>query len=488
MFKLQRIAVNFTGNVHYDNIGDRKYLVAPMVMLTEGVHEGSNGLLYYPKEEISKTPQAWNHKPVILYHPQAEDGEGISACDPVILGNRQVGIIMNARVGNVQVKTDGEKKKRITALKAEAWLDEERADAIDERIMQAVEKNEIMELSTGLFTDNESESGEWNGETYDAIARNYRPDHLALLPDLKGACSVEDGAGFLRLNAKPDKILITSNEMSHSNIRSLLNSWLQDKDEDVWVEDVYPEFFIFMKDGKLFKGNYQIVNNVLQVENEVEEVVRVTEYRAMNGEFVGNENDDVKRKEFMMQKEKTVEALIKSNSNSWLEADRKTLMEMEDSVLTKMTESEKLAAEKAVENAIEEAEKNEAEKAKKKAAEATAKGTQNADDKPKTVDEYINDGEIPQAMQRVMRSGVATYNAITKTLVKRILDNEKNQFTEEQLQAKDNDELKQLGALMTSSKTDEDEEDLTMNFEALGIEPTGNEEKEPLQMPAIVGT
>ena len=349
---MQKVTVNFTGKTRYDEMSGKKYLVAPMVMLTEGVHEGSEGPLLYPKEELSKTPQVWNHKPVLVYHPQGADGSGISACDPVILSNRQVGLIMNSRVGNVTVTINDEKRK-ITALKAEAWLDEERMNKIDERIAQAVEKNETMELSTGLFTDNEAvEDGEWNGEKYDAVARNFRPDHLALLPDLKGACSIEDGAGFLRLNAKLDKIIITNNAMSHGNIRSLLNSWLQDKNDDVWVEDVYDDFFIFMKGNKLFKGVYSIVDNAIQVTETFEEVIQVTEYRTKDGKFVGNESNIVKRKELKMQKEKIVNDLITSNSNSWIEDDRDILMAMDDAVLKKMQSSEKLAAEKAVENAI----------------------------------------------------------------------------------------------------------------------------------------
>jgi hypothetical protein len=36
------------------------------------------------------------------------------------------------------------------------------------------------------------------GRQYVGIARNHRPDHLAILPDLKGSCSIADGAGLCR--------------------------------------------------------------------------------------------------------------------------------------------------------------------------------------------------------------------------------------------------------------------------------------------------
>src|SRR6266480_3777490 len=105
----------------YDQLEGRDYVVVPMVMLTEGVHKGSHGSLYYPKEELSKTPVVWNHKPIVVYHPTM-NGEGISACDPTIINSRKVGLMMNT-------KFEGGK------LKSEAWIEKVRANAVDERIM-----------------------------------------------------------------------------------------------------------------------------------------------------------------------------------------------------------------------------------------------------------------------------------------------------------------------------------------------------------------
>ena len=54
-----------------------------------------------------------------------------------------------------------------------------------------------IELSTGLFTDNEPArpGATHNGRAYGHVARAHRPDHLAILPDRRGACSVDDGCG-----------------------------------------------------------------------------------------------------------------------------------------------------------------------------------------------------------------------------------------------------------------------------------------------------
>ena len=187
--KLQNVTTNLSSAIRHDTMEGREYLVAPMVMLTEGVHKGSNGPLYYPEDELSKTPEAWNHKPVVVYHPTM-NGMGVSACDPDIITKRKVGVIMNTRFDSKTGK-----------LRAEAWLEKDRISEIDNRISDSLENNSIMEVSTGLFTDNQIEDGEYNGKPYSSVARNYRPDHLALLPDKKGACSIEDGAGLLQLNS-----------------------------------------------------------------------------------------------------------------------------------------------------------------------------------------------------------------------------------------------------------------------------------------------
>ena len=75
-----------------------------------------------------------------------------------------------------------------------------------------------MEVSTGLFTENVQANGVFGGKAYHAIATNYRPDHLAILPDQIGACSIEDGAGLLRVNVKNrDEMQIVLHSMGIGN-------------------------------------------------------------------------------------------------------------------------------------------------------------------------------------------------------------------------------------------------------------------------------
>lgn len=184
---IQNLTFNYSarGGVRREKLHGRDYIVAPMAMLTEGVHNGSGGPLYYPEDECRAAVQSWNMRPVVVYHPEI-NGQGVSACDPDILEKQQVGMVMNTR-------WDGK-------LRAEAWLEESLLGKVDNRILEALDQNKMMEVSTGLFTDNEVAPGVWGDEPYTHVARNHKPDHLAILPDRVGACSIADGAGLLQLN------------------------------------------------------------------------------------------------------------------------------------------------------------------------------------------------------------------------------------------------------------------------------------------------
>lgn len=328
----------------YETLEGRQHLVIPMVILTEGVHNGSDGPLYYPPEELAKIPATWNHKPVVVYHPEI-NGQGVSACSPDILNNRKIGLMMNTRWD--------EKSKR---LLSEAWIEPDRANLVDDRVMKAVTKNEMMEVSTGVFVDNDAQEGKWNKEEYIGVARNYRPDHLAVLPDQVGACSIKDGAGLLRNRSSTEgesagrrELFVrlskmgfkefakrVTNELSFDNTRAAIQSAITERlkvdpmTNYVWVCDVYSNFFIYEYDGKLYRLSYESSNTGVSLGGEDPvEVKRVTEYRSVDGSFVGNRNQT---EENNMNKTQVVNEIITANAG-WSETDRAALMAMDDSKL-----------------------------------------------------------------------------------------------------------------------------------------------------------
>lgn len=423
---LQTLRINFEGTVRNDQMEGRDYLVAPMVMMVEGVLNGSAGPLYYPAEELEKTPMVWNHKPVVVYHPKM-NGVGISACDPDVLTSQKVGVIMNARC------EDGK-------LKADAWIEKDRAATVDDRILTALESETTMELSTGLFTDNEDCSGEFDGKAYDQIARNYRPDHLALLPDQLGACSIEAGAGFIRLNQEQIKTLsaeaksayqdflkIAANELSHDQIWSELNGAIQKlKGDRVWIDEVFNTFFIYRDGDQLFRLKYIQADNDVEIVGDPEEVVRVTEFRTLDGTVIGN-------KEIDMKKEEMVAAIIANSA--WTEDDKDYLMGQDEKHLEKMMP---------VANKEDDLEKPDGKAVTPATGEDTTPVTPVVPE-ANSVEAFV--ASAPEGMRGMLNSAMAAHNVQKTQAVEAILGNALNTFTKEHLMTKDLEELQGMAQL-----------------------------------------
>jgi len=190
---MERVLLTNLEKPRLEEMHGRKYLVAKSTLIVPGVLAGSEGKLLYPPEEVGKDMGSWNGMPIVVYHPQDENGNYISARHPSVLRESQIGTLFNNEFTD---KHEGE-----------TWFDVELTRSYDtklkpeHRILPRLQKGEPIELSTGLFTENfPAEKGAvHNGvngpQSYDAVARNYKPDHLAVLPDQLGACSNADGCG-----------------------------------------------------------------------------------------------------------------------------------------------------------------------------------------------------------------------------------------------------------------------------------------------------
>lgn len=206
---MEQVTANLAGTMRRAKLGGRDHIVVPTTMIVPGVLNGSKGALLYPPEEIGKDLSAWNGMPLVVYHP-TDNGSPVSARSPSVLDRQSVGQVFHAK--------QSDKGK----LQAEAWFDVERLQKIDNRVLQALERNQPLELSTGLFTANEpaKEGAEFNGTPYSFIARNYRPDHLAILPDQKGACSIDDGCG---INVNKKQEANTMSKMSDEQRKAVID-------------------------------------------------------------------------------------------------------------------------------------------------------------------------------------------------------------------------------------------------------------------------
>lgn len=430
------LVTNAKATIRREMLMGKEHLVVPMVMMVSGVHTGTRygkpASLFYPEDEMADRPYIWNSKPVVISHP-----ENSSACTQEEINKRQVGQVLNT-----EYERDASGLGR-GKWKAEAWLDPDRLKIVNPDVLDAVLNGRMLEISTGVFTDDEEKSGEHNGEKYDSIAHNLKPDHLAILVNEKGACSCKDGCGLNR-NAEGT---IVKNALSHSKvhdcIQAALNSGaclmkgsgisgMADRPASDRVADVYDDQFIFHSgDGKMYCQKYTMNSDstVGVPDTEPQEVQLYSEYRTVKGgAYVGNSayKPPIQKGESEMDKKKKIDQLIANTG--FEETDRAYLDGLPetklDAIIKKTTPAMVEAPSPAVVPVVN---------------TATVPA-------PVILAQWLP--TQPPEVQRAIQNLILNEQAQKKQYVDIIVANKKNPFSAEFLMAKDVPELQGLAAMV----------------------------------------
>lgn len=167
--------------------GGSSMLVVPVVMLNEQVLECSNcdpGGEYVSAQAIMESSIAWDNRPVTLSHPS-------EAWSPTNHQELEVGRLFNVHFEGI-------------SLLGEMWLDLAKLRKTDEgKTAEArFRAGEVTEVSTGYFADRTARNGRFNNTPYVAEHTGLIPDHLAILVNEIGACSIKGGCGAPRLNTQ----------------------------------------------------------------------------------------------------------------------------------------------------------------------------------------------------------------------------------------------------------------------------------------------
>jgi hypothetical protein len=181
------------------------HLVVPVVMLQESVIHAVNAPTpeFVPLTSLSAAPQHWNDKPLMLGHP-TRDGQQISANDPSVLEAKCIGSIRHVRVKDRK-------------LVGEAWVDIAKAIKLGAaKLVDRLRNAEPVEVSVGAFVTTNQRKGTHRGKPYEGEWVQIVPDHLALLPESVGACSISMGCGANR-----------AAEQLHPKPTRTLNEWFQ---------------------------------------------------------------------------------------------------------------------------------------------------------------------------------------------------------------------------------------------------------------------
>lgn len=196
-FKLEIVA----NQLRREEFQGREHLVSPVVAVQEMILPNTQEFL--PAEEIELSVAFWEGVPVAIGHPQ-RNGQGVSAGLRDVQENEVIG-----RMFDVFFHAPSR------SLRGELWIDLERAPDVDRgaELVDALETAETeipVEVSTAYFAKVEAEAGTFGGVEFEGIQREIRPDHLAILLDQMGACSVAAGCGTPRINEEKMSKLVRS--------------------------------------------------------------------------------------------------------------------------------------------------------------------------------------------------------------------------------------------------------------------------------------
>lgn len=409
----------------------KDHLVAPVILLVEGVHND----YYYPASEMESTAHLWNGVDVPIMHPQDDTGNYISVnFDPKLNDQCTVGRLWNV---TFEEATD----KHPARLKGEVWIDREKLNKISPESFELMATDK-MEVSTGLIATEDGLSGAWKDESYLSTLSGFIPDHLALLPGEFGACSREDGCGirankftkgadrlakldlFLNESLKKIELNFLSNKESFEQVREAIQAKLNGMDQPNkqpvplfhYLESTYDDYFIYEvmgSDGNgLFKHNYTInENGEAEFSGDPVPIKRVQSYEEVK-------TNKRRTKSMSNGKEccaELIDALIANEATQYTEDHRGMLEELPEDVLKVMAEVPKVEK------------KEETDPTNEEAIQAA-------------VEKRIANDPIMQEQKRL-------YDQNKESLIQGLLANKRNEFTEEELKAKDIRELERLYSL-----------------------------------------
>ena len=440
------------------------FAVYPVVMLVEGVHQGAGSTpVYYSPEVLEASASHWEGMPVPIFHPTNNNGEFLMCTDPSVREDWCVGHVQN-------VRWEDEK------LKADVYIDVVLAEFRRPGLLASLDSGSQMEVSTGLLALDDGEEGAWQAESYNASITNIIPDHLALLPGGRGACSFDDGCG-IRANTKEEGMpkgtasallilmnshagaesktkhkrvlqgMIQVNELSHDGIANQLWDHVDSLDtfdgdgnfvKIHFVQAIYDDYYVYSSrsddDGtKLFRQDYTV-----NTEEQVEFGETITPVRE-DVKFVpitaNSTTEDTMSEKTPCCPEK-VDAIIANENSAFTEDDREGLLAMEADTIEKIMTNAKTVVPEKPEPKLNEDEKT------------LAGDLKVNEDEVVTPESYL--AAAPPEIRALMNAGLRELDGKRAGLITKITANKRNTFTEETLKAMDVTQLEAIANLAAS--------------------------------------
>jgi len=331
-------------------VGNVEHMVIPVI----GIREGVLNDVFYPHAELSAAALAWNGVPIPVSHPKDASGAFVTANSLEADASQNIGKFLNV---HFEAKTK--------ALKGEMWINIQKATDLGHKsLLDRLDKAEQIDVSTGLWTNSDGIPGNYQGRNYSGSATHIIPDHLAILPNERGACSTDQGCGTFILNEEKEKpccgtcadkehkehkepvgmfgnffkristtLGFNANEVSHNELHTKLRNQLrvQSTDRYQYIVDVFPKFFVYEQDDLLFKQLYTLgKDESVEISGEPEQVIIKKHYESISPKISTNANANTNK---TMKQTHIVALAALFAANTITEAQHTSMQGLPDDVL-----------------------------------------------------------------------------------------------------------------------------------------------------------
>lgn len=206
-----------SGMARRETINGTQYLVVPVTAVVEGVMNGD----LFMGNVLEATAYDLNGRPLIIDHPTNNNGDAETANTP---DNAQsvIGTIYNVVFAD-------------NRLKGEAWINVPLTQSVGGDaliILRRAESGESLEVSIGARLFTTSENSSFMGTPYQRRVEFIQYDHLAVLPNDVGACSIQDGCGINQF--KEDKTLF-------EKFKQFMKTFNQKEEKEPMSDETQPE-------------------------------------------------------------------------------------------------------------------------------------------------------------------------------------------------------------------------------------------------------
>lgn len=150
-----------------------EWLVADLTLLKPMDLDGG----YVPRRHVRASAPKWDGVPLTNGHPRKGDRLISANSSTEVIESTWRGFVMNTRF-------DG------TFVQGQAWFPKDRM--FSRLVANDVGGGDEVSVSPG-YHYRPLQSGVYDGQYHKQVAGNLRPDHVAVLRDREGICSVDDG-------------------------------------------------------------------------------------------------------------------------------------------------------------------------------------------------------------------------------------------------------------------------------------------------------